>query len=51
MTSTGTRRPSHARLAVLEAQHAKRKPSPDEPQYLAEEEWLTAFRHWAGRPL
>jgi hypothetical protein len=51
MANTGTRRPSRSRLAVLEAQHAKRKPPSDAPKPMAEEEWLVEFRRWAKEGL
>jgi hypothetical protein len=48
MANTGTRRPSRSRLAVLEAQHAKRKPPSDAPKPMAEEEWLATFQQMAA---
>ena|SRR5689334_11528078 len=47
MPISGTRRPARSRLAILEQEQAKRRPDPNQPRILAEEEWLVQFRRWA----
>src|SRR5262245_35507755 len=45
------RRPSHTRLTALELARKKKAPPPDQPQILAEEEWLEQFKFWAAEGL